>query len=340
MNPRAALRTLPRDLPVRLAAVALLVLGGCGDDGPDAYGNFEAEEVAVSAELSGPLLSFGVREGQRLAAGELVGRLDTVALALQHDELAARREVASLRVEEATAGIAVVEAQLATAREDRARVERLWEAEAATDQQRLQARGAVRVLEEQLAAARTRVRSARQEVAALAVGLDQVRDRLERSRVVNPRAGTVLATYAEAGEFVQAGRPLYTLADLDTLTLRAWVSGAQLADVRLGQEVAVRIDAGPDRLRTLPGRVSWIASEAEFTPTPIQTREERVSQVYGVKVRVPNPDGLLKVGMPGELVFEGGGAGEAREGGAPGAPAGSATRPSTNPAFPAPERRP
>jgi HlyD family secretion protein len=332
-------RTIPRprrDLPVRLAAVTLLVLGGCGDDGPDAYGNFEAEEVAVSAELSGPLLFFGVREGQRLAAGERVGLLDTVPVALQRDELVARREVASLRAEEAAAQVSVVEAQLATAREDRARVERLWEAEAATDQQRVQARGAVRVLEEQLGAARARVRSARQEVEALGVQLAQVQDRWERSRVLNPRAGTVLATYVEAGEFVQAGRPLYTVADLDTLTLRAWVSGAQLADIRLGQEVAVRVDAGADRLRTLPGRVSWIASEAEFTPTPIQTREERISQVYGVKVRVPNPDGVLKVGMPGELVLPRGGAEQpsATPPGHDGRPAGD------GPASSAPEGRP
>jgi HlyD family secretion protein len=286
--------------------VALPVLAGCDEDAPDAYGNFEAEEVAVSAELSGPLLSFQAREGERLEAGEEVARLDTLPVALQRDELEARREGASLRVEEAAAQIAVVEAQLSTAREDQARVERLWEAEAATAQQRLQARGGVRVLEEQLGAARIRLRSAWQEVEALGVQLAQVRDRLDRSRVVNPRAGTVLATYAEAGEFVQAGRPLYAVADLDTLTLRAWVSGAQLADVRLGETVEVRIDAGPDRLRTIPGRVSWVASEAEFTPTPIQTREERVSQVYGVKVRVPNPDGILKVGMPGELVLQAG----------------------------------
>jgi HlyD family secretion protein len=173
-------------------------------------------------------------------------------------------------------------------------------------------------------------------VEALGVQLAQVQDRWERSRVLNPRAGTVLATYVEAGEFVQAGRPLYTVADLDTLTLRAWVSGAQLADIRLGQEVAVRVDAGPDRLRTLPGRVSWIASEAEFTPTPIQTREERISQVYGVKVRVPNPDGVLKVGMPGELVLPRGGAEQpsATPPGHDGRPAGD------GPASSAPEGRP
>lgn len=297
-----------------LAAGLLLGLTGCQDDGPDAYGNFEATEVAVSAELSGPLVAFSVEEGARLEAGAVVGRLDTVPLGLQHQELEGQRESATLRAAEAQAQIAVVEAQLATAREDLERVERLWASEAATAQQRVQSRGTVRVLEEQRTAAQAGLRSARQEVATFATRMAQVSDRLARSRIINPYSGTVLATFSEPGEFVHAGQPLYTVAALDTLTLRAWVSGAQLSAVRLGQEVQVQVDAGADALRALPGRVTWIASEAEFTPTPIQTREERVDQVYGVKVRVANPDGLLKVGMPGELVLSGGASAAASNG--------------------------
>ena len=304
MTPLPASPFMPRALgAVLLTPVLLLGLGGCDDDRPDAYGNFEATEVAVSAELSGPVVAFPIREGQPLEAGESAALLDTVPLLLQRQELEAQREAAELRASEARGRVQVVEARLETAREDLARIERLWSAEAATDAQRVQARGAVRVLEEELAAARTGVRTAEREGVAVERRLDQLRDRLRRSHVVNPVSGTVLATWVEAGEFVQAGRPLYTIAALDTLTLRAWISGAQLADVRLGQEVDVRIDAGPDRLRTLPGRVTWIASEAEFTPTPIQTREERVSQVYAVEIRVANPDGVLKIGMPGEVVL-------------------------------------
>jgi HlyD family secretion protein len=285
----------------------LLPLAGCEEEGPDAYGNFEATEVAVSAELSGPLLALRVAEGQQVQAGEVAALVDTVPLRLQREELEARLDAAELRAREARGRVGVVEARLETAREDLERIERLWTAEAATDAQRVQARGAVRVLEEELAAAQTGVGTAEREGAAAERRLAQLEDRLDRSRVVNPIAGTVLATWVEAGEFVQAGRPLYTVASLDTLTLRAWVSGGQLTDVALGQEVEVRIDAGPDRLRTLPGRITWIASEAEFTPTPIQTREERVSQVYALKIRVPNPDGVLKIGMPGEMVIPGGG---------------------------------
>jgi HlyD family secretion protein len=120
---------------------------------------------------------------------------------------------------------------------------------------------------------------------------------------VSPLDGTVLTRYAESGEYVQAGQPLFKLASLDSLTLRAYVSGAQLADLRLGQRVKVGVDRA-DSIATLPGRITWIASAAEFTPTPIQSREERADQVYAVKVVVNNPDGALKIGMPGELVLE------------------------------------
>lgn len=285
------------------ALLAALPLAGCGGDEPDAYGNFEATEVVVSAEAAGRLLRFDAEEGRELAAGTEVGRIDTAPLELRRDELRAQRGAATTRTGEAEAQIGVLQAQLATAREELARTQRLYRAEAATAQQLNTREGEVRVLQEQIDAARARTGTAREETGGVDARIAQVEDEISRTRVVNPSAGTVLATFAEAGEFVQRGQPLYKVADLRTLTLRAYVSGAQLAAVRLGQRVQVRIDAGGDALRTLDGTVTWVASEAEFTPTPIQTREERTDQVYAVKVRVANPDGAVKVGMPGELVL-------------------------------------
>jgi HlyD family secretion protein len=127
-------------------------------------------------------------------------------------------------------------------------------------------------------------------------------DRLARSRITSPLSGTVLARYVEPGEFVQAGQPLFKLASLDSLTFRAYVGNTQLTQLRLGQQVKVGVDRG-DSIATVPGRVTWIASAAEFTPTPIQTRDERADQVYAVKVAVANPDGRLRIGMPGELTI-------------------------------------
>lgn len=291
----------------RLAAGLLLPLAAaCGGDEPDAYGNFEANEVVVSAERGGRLVRFDPDEGDRLAAGSVVGEVDTLALALERAEVERHEAASRTRTAEAEAQTGVLRAQLAIARQERARTRRLYAAEAATAQQLDRAEGEVRVLEARIRAARAGSDVVREEAGGAGARLAQIEDRIARSRIVNPVAGTVLATYAAVGEHVQPGAPLYRIVDLDTLTLRAYVSGAQLTELRAGQAVRVRVDAPGGELRTLPGRVVWIAAEAEFTPTPIQTRDERADQVYAVRVRVPNPGGALRVGMPGELVLAGG----------------------------------
>jgi HlyD family secretion protein len=286
------------------AGITLLLLAACAKPGPDAYGNFEATEVVVSSEAGGQLVRLAAREGDRLPAGAVVGQVDTALLALQKQELASQQDVAVTRTTEAAAQIGVLRAQLVTAQEEYARTQRLYRAEAATAQQLDRAEGEVRVLRQRIEAAQAQSGAARQETGGAATRMEQVGEQIRRSRVVNPVAGTVLTRYAEAGEFVQPGQPLYQIANLDTLTLRAYVSGAQLSSVRIGQAVRVRIDRSDGSLATLSGRVTWIASRAEFTPTPIQTKDERTDQVYAVKIRVPNPSGAAKIGMPAEVLLE------------------------------------
>lgn len=282
---------------------ALLAIAACRADRPDAYGNFESDEVVVSAEASGQLLSFEVEEGRILSAGAPVGAIDTAQLVLQRRELLARRAVASSRTAEVGAQIDVLAAQHDLAAREYERTLRLHQAQASTSQQLDRAERDYRTLGEQIKATRTSRVTAREELGSIDAQVGLVEDRLRKSRVINPLAGLVLTTYAEPGEFVQPGQPLYKIANTDTLTFRAYVSGAQLAAVRIGAPVGVRVDAAPDSLATLAGRVTWVAAQAEFTPTPIQTRDERAEQVYAVKVRVPNPGGVLKIGMPGELVL-------------------------------------
>ncbi|RMF58593.1 MAG: HlyD family efflux transporter periplasmic adaptor subunit [Bacteroidetes bacterium] len=290
-------------LPLLLALAGGLAACNGNDHLSDAYGNFEAPEVVVSAEVSGRLVRFDVEEGQRLAAGAVVGLVDTTQLALQRAQLRAQREAVRSRLRSVRAQIDVLEAQQRVALTEKARLERLLARDAAPRKQYDDVLGQLDVLEAQIASVRTQTATIEAEVAALDVQLDQVADRLARSRIVNPVAGTVLVTYAEAHELAAAGRPLYKIADLDTMELRAYVSGAQLPHLRLGQRVTVLIDDGPTANRTLEGEVTWIASEAEFTPKLIQTKEERVNLVYAFLVRVPNPDGALKIGMPGEVRF-------------------------------------
>jgi HlyD family secretion protein len=198
--------------------------------------------------------------------------------------------------------VAVLQAQLDVARRGYERTRRLKDQQAATVQQLDQAEREVRVLERQIAAVRAGRSAIEAEAHAGEARVRQVADRIAKSAVRNPVAGTVLAIHAHAGENVQPGQRLYRVASLDTLELRAYVSGTQLAAVRIGTPVEVSLDAGGGRT-TLPGTITWIASEAEFTPTPIQTREERADLVYAVKIRVPNAGGVAKIGMPADVRF-------------------------------------
>jgi HlyD family secretion protein len=270
---------------------------------PDAYGNFEANEVSVSAQTSGQLVWFTPVEGAHLAAGVVAGLVDTTQLALERAQMIAQREATSARVAEAGNQVQVYQAQVAIAQRNYERMRRLFEQSAATAQQRDQAEREYRTLVAQIAAARAQQQSVSREVGSTTARVAEISDRIAKSKIINPEEGTVLATYAKAGEVVQSGVPLYKIADVDTLILRAYITEQQLSSVRLGQSVQVHVDRGGGSLLTLPGVVRWVSSKAEFTPTPIQTRDERADLVYAVKIYVPNPKGVLKIGMPGDVTL-------------------------------------
>ncbi len=288
-----------RTVVLGLATLAVLA---CRKDTADAYGNFEATEVTVAAEVGGRLLSFNPAEGERVVRDSVVGVVDTIPLLLERRQLVARRAAAAAGVREAGANIAALEVQSSIADRDLARTDRLLKQAAATAQQGDRAERDARMARKQLAGAQAARSSAAHEVAAVDAQIASTDDRLSRSRITSPVTGTVLARYVEPGEFVQAGQPLFKLASLDSLTFRAYVSNAELTRLRLGLEVRVAVDRA-DSIAAVPGRVTWIASAAEFTPTPIQTRDERADQVYAVKIAVANPEGRLRIGMPGELTI-------------------------------------
>ncbi len=299
-------RQIPPAVPVAPGAallLAALLLSGCDRESePDAYGTFEATEVVVSAQTSGQVLRFTPVEGMKLERGAVVALIDTAQLVLERDQLAAQRAAAGARATEAGEQLRVLQVQHEVAERQYQRIRRLHAEQAATAAQLDQAERDTRSLAARIDAVRAQRRSVGLDAASAEARVAQVVERIEKSRVANPEPGTVLATYAREGEVVQAGRPLYRIAGLDTLVLRAYVTASQLAAVRIGQAVEVRVDGG-EGLVALPGTVTWISSSAEFTPTPIQTREERGDLVYAVKVRVPNPDGALKIGMPGDVTF-------------------------------------
>jgi HlyD family secretion protein len=298
---------LPRELasarPLAAPLAVVMLLACARGDAPDAYGNFEATETVVSAETGGSLLWFTPVEGQQVAPGTLLGVIDTTRLALDREQLAAQRTAVRARVSEAERQIGVLAVQREIAERTYARTRRLFAEQAATAQQLDQAEREYRVLGEQIAAVRAQRTSVTQDVAAGDARVAQIAERITKSRVLAPFTGTVLATYARAGEFVQPGQPLFRLASLDTLTLRAYVTEPQLAQLRLGQRVQVTVDRGEGNRLALPGTVSWISAKAEFTPTPVQTRDERADLVYAVKIRVPNQSGVLKIGMPADVAL-------------------------------------
>lgn len=289
----------------RLPLAALALLTGCDREAePDAHGNFEATEVVVSAQATGQVQQFTPVEGMRLERGAVVALVDTTPLALERAQLVAQRAAVGARTAEVGEQLRVLEVQREIARRAYERTRRLHAGQAATAQQLDQAERDWAVLGAQIEALRAQRRSVGLDVSATEARVAQVRDRLARSTVTNPQAGVVLATYARVGEVVQSGQPLYKVADLDTLVLRAYVDETQLARVRIGQQVQVHVDRG-EAIETLPGVVSWVAAKSEFTPTPIQTRDERAELVYALKVRVPNPDGALKIGMPADVSLRG-----------------------------------
>lgn len=285
-------------------ALMLLTVAGCRRGAtPDAYGNFEADEVSVSAQTNGQLTVFTPVEGASLSAGQVVAIVDTTQLALERAQLIAQQQATAARVTEAGKQAQVYQTQLGIALRNYQRMQRLFEQHATTAQQRDQAERDYRTLVAQAEAAKAQQQSVSRDASSSSARVAQINDQITKSKVTNPRAGTVLATYVKAGEVVQSGQSLYKIADVDTLILRAYVTERQLSSLRLGQQVQVHVDQGGGRLLTLPGTVRWIATEAEFTPTPVQTRDERADLVYAVKVYVPNPKGALKIGMPADLTI-------------------------------------
>jgi HlyD family secretion protein len=158
------------------------------------------------------------------------------------------------------------------------------------------------VLDRQIASTNTQFQLIASEMEVIRRQMDLLDEQLAKCRIKSPTSGTVLETYLETGELATPGKPILKMADLSNLELKVYVSGAQLPQVKLGNEVKVLIDSANEEMQPLTGTISWISSEAEFTPKIIQTREERVKLMYALKVMVEN-DGRLKIGMPGEVEF-------------------------------------
>jgi len=287
-----------------LIIIAVALLAGCKNksENPDAFGNFEATEVIVSAETNGRILQLEPVEGTQVTTGTKIALIDTTLSHLQKAEIDAGMKSITTRISSINAQNDILNQQIMNLNVNIERIGKMLKDDAATQKQLDDLTGQVAVIQKQIAANNTQKESVAAELQVSYSKKMTLNEQIIRSSVLSPLNGTVIEKYSEAGEITTAGKPLVKIADLSVLKLKVYVSGAQLATVKIGKQCTVRIDNGKKGYTSFPGIISYISDKAEFTPKIIQTKEERVILVYAVDIEVKN-DGSIKSGMPGEAKF-------------------------------------
>ena len=282
----------------------LLISCDDGDNGKDATGVFEATEIIVSAEATGKLLAFEAYEGQQLKNGLILGQIDTVQLSLKKMQLQANQLALKATKPDVASQISATEREIEKLEFEKERTQRLLEGDVATQKQMDDIEAQIDVLKARLKAQKKSLNSSADAIDAqnnaIDVQLKQMDDQISRCKIQSPIDGTVLVKYTEAGEFVNMGKPLFKVANMQEMIIKAYVSAGQLKDLQLGQNIQVLAEFGSDEFKEYEGEITWISDKSEFTPKTIQTQDERANLVYALKVRVKN-DGFLKIGMYGGL---------------------------------------
>lgn len=298
----------------------------------DASGTFEADEIMVTAETTGKILELKLEEGQQLAENQQIGMIDRKGVELQKDQVLASINALDEKTNSANpqiqvlqsqiigqkANISVLQEQLSTAIRERNRISNLVKSDAATKKQLDDANSQVAVIQKQIAVANAQLQTLNQQIFATEEQISiqnravlseknpnqkkvlQIDDQLKHNIIASPINGTVLTKYMYKGEFATVGKPIFKIANLDEMLLRAYFTGDQLAKIKVGQNVKILVDAGDGKTKELNGKIEWISQKSEFTPKTIQTKDERANLVYASKIRVKN-DGFLKIGMYGEV---------------------------------------
>jgi HlyD family secretion protein len=283
---------------------ALLILGCTNkEEKSDAFGNFESETIIVSSESAGKILQFNIEKGQKVTPGQVTAIIDTIQIKLKILQIDAQKAAIDYKKQTIQSQIEIFKEQKLNLKINKSRISKMMLDGAATQKQLDDITGQISVIDKQILSTKTQFTAISKELKVLDAQTALLLEQLARCSITPPLGGTVLETYAEQGELTAPGKPLFKMVNLDELTLKVYVSGAQLPNLKLGQPVDVIIDKSESENQSMPGTVTWISSEAEFTPKIIQTKEERVKLVYAVKVTVKN-DGTLKIGMPGEINWE------------------------------------
>ncbi len=289
-----------------LYLTAIIILVGCSNNKSmsDAYGNFEADEIIISAEIAGRIIQFDIEEGQTYPAGKLIGFSDTLQLHYSLEQIIARKKSVEQKISSIEIQAEASDKQAEIMLKEKSRLSRLLKDSAATSKQFDDVSGNIEVIEKQARGIRSQSTSLQSEALALTKQVEQLQDQIKRCYFIMPETATVLEKYIHAHEMVLSGKSLFKIANMDYLVLKAYVSGQQLPNIIQGDSVHVFIDKDAKINSTIKGIVARISSQAEFTPKIIQTKEERVNLVYAIEIKVKN-DGRLKIGMPGEVLFNG-----------------------------------
>lgn len=302
------------------------------DQDYDASGTFEADEIIITAEATGKILELNLNEGDALTANQNLGLIDGKGVELQKEQVLAsinaidektnsanpQIQVLQSQMNAQKGNIAVLQEQLSTAIRERNRVSNLVKSDAATKKQLDDANSQVAVVQKQISVANAQLQTLNQQISSTKEQVSiqnrailseknptekkvlQIDEQLKHNVISSPIKGIVLTKYMNKGEFTTIGKPIYKMANLDEMTLRAYITGDQLAKVKVGQNVKILVDAGDDNTKELTGKIYWISQKSEFTPKTIQTKDERANLVYATKIHVKN-DGFLKIGMYGEV---------------------------------------
>ncbi len=287
-------------LMVSLSLTVLNISCNRNGDKADAYGTFETDEITVSSEVSGKILSLKIDEGDKVTKNQLVIEIDTVQLYLKLNQLKRQADAINSRIPNINAQVDVQLEQIKILQIESDRIKKMFADGAATQKQIDDIDGRMKLAIKQKDAIETQKISVYAEIEALKTQIEQVKDQLNRSKIFNPVDGVVLACFVNENEVVMQGKALYKVADVSIMYLRAYISGSQLSDFGIGKTVKVSADGDNGKMLDTDGIITWISSEAEFTPKIIQTREERVKLVYPIKIKVKN-DGWIRIGMPGEV---------------------------------------
>lgn len=279
---------------------------GKGEKDNDASGTFEATETIVSAEANGKILALNINEGDQLVKGQKVGVIDSTQLYLSKMQLKQSGKAILSGRPDSKIQIEALQKELENAVKDKKRIENLVKGNVASQKQLDDANYRIAIIQSKIDALSsqlaTTTNNLNEQSGTVGIQLAQIEDQIKKCNITNPVSGTVLAKYANVYEMATIGKPIYKIADLSVIKLRAYITASQFAKIKIGDTVKINVDTEEGKSKTYTGTIEWINSKAEFTPKTIQTKDERANLVYAIKIRVKN-DGALKIGMYGDVVF-------------------------------------